>query len=90
MSAGDYSRRIESLLRKIKGASYQKSDEIRLNPYGEIVSALEYRVPQERFDWFKLCYQAIDGQRLQELLDEKFDVEKLIKDLQQVIENTSL
>ena len=90
MSAGDYSRRIEALLRKIVGASYQKSDEIRLNPYGEIVSVLEYRISQEKLDWFRLCYQAIDGKNLQELLNKNFDVEKLIKDLQQIIEKISL
>lgn len=87
MLAKEYSLSIEKLIRKVKGASYNGSYEILVNPYREIVSALEYRVSQEKFDKFKLYYQGIDGQRLQELVDGNYNVRKLIKDLEEIIEN---
>ena len=54
MSAKEYSLRIELLLRKINSNYCEKSDEILLNPYNEIVSALQYYVSQEKLDKFKL------------------------------------
>ena len=87
MSARDYSRRIEALLRKIHGPLYRKSDEILLDPYEEIISALECRVSREKLDMFKLCYQAIAGQTLQELIDENYDVEQLIIDIRELTNN---
>ena len=87
MSAKEYSILIEKLLRIAKGPSYRKSDEIMLDPYKEIVSALEYEVSQEELDWFKMCYQAIRGQGLQELINENYDIEKIICDLRKLIEN---
>lgn len=87
MSAGDYSRRIEALLRKLHGPFYRKSDEILINPYEEIISALECRVSKEKLDRFKLCYQAISGQTLQELIDDNYDVERLIIDLIELTNN---
>ena len=87
MLAENYSRRIEALLRKVKGDSYRKSDEILLDPYKEIFLALEYRVPQEKLEKFELWYQAIEGQSLQELLDDNYDMEKLLQDIRQLVEN---
>jgi len=87
MSAEDYSRRIEALLRKVNGPYYRKSDEILLNPYEEIISGLIYRLSKEKLDWFKLNYQAINNKTLKDLLDEDYDVELLIKDLRKIIEN---
>ena len=87
MSAGNYSRRIEALLCKVNGPSYRKSDEILLDPYKEIFLALEYRVPKEKLDRFKLWYQAIEGQSLQELIDDNYDMEKFLRDIRQLVEN---
>ena len=87
MLAKEYSIRIETIIRKVKGASYIGSDDILLNPYREIVSALEYRMPQEKVDRFKVYYQAIEGQNLQELIDKQYDIERLLKDLLEIIEN---
>ena len=84
MSPGDYSRIIEALLRKLHGPLYRKSDEILLDPYKEIVSALECRVSREKLDRFQLCYQAIAGQTLQELIDENYNVEQLIADIREL------
>ena len=87
MSAKEYSIRIENLLRKIKGSLYQGSDEILVDPYQEIVSSLEYRVPQDKLDKFKMYYQAEEGKSVQELIDENYDMEQLLKDLQELLEN---
>ena len=83
----NYSRRIEALLCKVNGSFYRRSDEILINPYEEIISALIYRVPQEKLDWFKLCYQAISGQSLQKLVDDNYNLEILLKDLQHITED---
>ncbi len=87
MSAKDYSLKIEALLRKVTDPSYRKSDEILLDPYAEIILVLEQRVPFKKLDQFKLYYQGINGKALQELIDENYNVEQLIKDLQRIIEN---
>lgn len=87
MSAKNYSIRIEALLRKVNGQSYCKSDEILLDPYTEIILALEQRVSQEKLDKFKSYYQAIKGQTLQSLVEDNYNVEQLISDLKQTIEN---
>ena len=87
MSAKEYSILIEKTLRQVNGPSYRKSDEILFNPYEEIFLALEYKVPQEKVDRFKLSYQSISGRTLQELIDNDYDMEQLIKDLRQIVEN---
>lgn len=87
MSAKEYSLRIELLLREINSNCCEKSDEILLNPYNEIVSALQYYVSQEKLDKFKLYYQAIIGQTLQEIIDNNYDVEQLVTDLKRTIED---
>lgn len=87
MLAMDYSRRIEALLRKVHDPSYRKSDEILSNPYEEIISALACRIPQQKLNKFKLYYQAISGQTLQDLVDNNYNVEQLIKDLKHIVEN---
>ncbi len=87
MIAKNYSLRIEALLRKVKDPSYKGSDEILLDAYKEIILVLECRVPQEKLDRFKLHYQAISGKKLQELIDENYDVEQLLNDLKEMIEN---
>ena len=87
MSAKTISLRIESLLCKVNESMREKSDEILLNPYEEIISALQYRVSQEKLDKFKLWYQAISGYKLQELIDHNYDIEQLINNLRHVVEN---
>lgn len=87
MSAKTISLRIEALLCKVNESMREKSDEILLNPYEEIISALQYRVSQEKLDKFKLWYQAISGYNLQELIDHNYDIEQLINNLRHVVEN---
>lgn len=87
MSAKTISLRIEALLCKVNESMREKSDEILLNPYEEIISALQYRVSQEKLDKFKLWYQAISGYKLQELIDHNYDIEQLINNLRHVVEN---
>ena len=87
MITRNYALRIEALLRKVKDPSYKGSDKILLDPYKEIILVLEYRVPQQKLDRFKLCYQAINGKTLQELIDENYDVERLLNDLRELIES---
>ena len=90
MSIKDYSYRIESLLRTVKGPEYVRSDERIQNPYDEIISAIKYRIPQKNFDKFCLYYQGISGQSLQELIDENYDIEKLINNLKNILEINNL
>ena len=87
MSVKNYALRIEALLCEINGSMYQKSDEILSDPYEVIVSAIEFRVSQTDFEKFKMGYQAISGQSLQKLIEENYDVEKLLKDLRNLIAN---
>ena len=87
MSAKEYSLRIEALLRKIAPSAYGKSDEILLNPYGEIISAVSFRVQQNKLEKFKLYYQGIDGKEMKELIDSDYDIEILIQDLKNLIAN---
>ncbi len=86
MGAKEYSILIEKLLRRINPSMEGKSSEILLDPYGEIVSAVEYRVPVEKLEKFVLYYQGISGKSLQKLIDESYDVGQLLKDLRQVVE----
>ena len=87
LSPKEYSILIENLLIKINPEMYLKSDQISLSPYDAIISVLSCRVSQEKLDRFKLYYQAISGKMLQELIDENYDVERLLNDLREMIEN---
>ena len=87
MLAKTNSLRIEAILSKINPFILNKSDEILRDPYDIIVSALEHRVPQEKLDKFKLYYQGIREQSLQELIDCNYDIEQLIKNLKELIVN---
>ena len=87
MSAKEYSLQIEILLRSVNSSMNQKSDEILRDPYEAIITAVEYRVSQTKFEKFQLCYQGICGKSLQELVNEHYDVNQLLKDLQQLIGN---
>ena len=86
MSAKEYSLLIENLLQKINPSIRNKSDEILTDPYKEIIIAVEYRVSQKKLERFQLCFQGISGKSLQELVDENYDVNQLLKDLQQLVE----
>ena len=81
----EFSLSIEKLLREIKSPIYKGSDEILRNPYREIISVLENRVPQEKIDKFKIYYQAIEGYSLQELAAENYNIALLIEDLKKII-----
>ncbi len=87
MSAKEYSLLIESLLQKINPSMRNKSDEILIDPYKEIIIAVEYRVSQKKLEQFQLCFQGIRGKSLQELVNEHYDVNQLLKDLQQLVGN---
>lgn len=88
MSAKEYSIKLEILLRSLNTSLYGKSDEILLNPYKEIILALNHRVSNIEFNKFILKYQSINGQRLQELIDSNYDINQLIADLQEIINDT--
>ena len=86
MNAKSFSILMEMELRKLNNSMYGKSDELLCKPYETIISALEYRVSQEKYDNFKMYYQSISGKKLQELIDENYNVEQLLKDLRILIE----
>lgn len=88
MLAKTISLRLEVLLSLINTSRQFKSDEILLNPYKEIISALQYRVPQKELDKFKFYYQGISGYNLKELIDDNYDLDLLIADIQKLIQNS--
>jgi len=90
MSAKEYSLLIEIELRKINTSMYGKSDEILFNPYEEIISAIQFRVPQKELEKFKSYYQCISNRTLQELIDEDYNITRLLKDLRNLIENDKI
>ena len=87
MSAKEYSLNLEMILRRVNPQMYGKSDEILLDPYKEIVSAVEFRVSKEKLERFKLFYQSINGRKLQELMDDDYSIEQLLRDVETLIEN---
>lgn len=87
MSAKEYSLKLEMLLRRINPNMYGKSDEILLGPYKEIVSAAEFRVSKEKLERFKVSYQSFDGRKLQELMDNDYNIEQLLEDVETLIED---
>ena len=87
LSAKEYSLLIEIELRKVNKSMYGKSDEILNSPYREIISAIEFRVPKEKFNKFKLYYRGINGQSLQKLIDDNYNIEQLLETLHNTVEN---
>lgn len=87
LSAKEYSLLIEIELRKVNKSVYGKSDEILVSPYKEIISAIQCRVSQEKFNKFKLYYQGINGQSLQKLIDDNYDIDQLLEILHNTVEN---
>ena len=85
LSSKEYSILIENTLRTITEKTYKRTTEISLNPYEEIILVLENRISQEKLNKFKLHYQGIIGHTLQELLDDNYDIELLIKDLKEAV-----
>ena len=85
LSSKEYSILIETTLRNVMGETYKRTNEISINPYKEIISVLENRISQEKLIKFKLQYHGITGQTLQELIDNNFDIELLIKDLKETV-----
>lgn len=86
MSAREYAVLMETLLCKVNKSVQGKSDELFLDPYEQIISAVEYRVPESELKKFKLYYQGIQGQKLQELIDDGYDVNQLLNDLTKLTE----
>ena len=85
MTAKEYSLRIETLLRKINDDMYGESDNILLDPYGEIISAVEYRVSKNKLENFKIFYEAINGKTIQELINLGYNIECLIEDIKMLV-----
>ena len=87
LSAKEYSLYIETLLRKVNPSMFGASDAIMLEPYNKIVEAVQYRVSQRKFDEFRLYYEGISDRKLQDLIDEQYDLNQMLKDLHRLIEN---
>lgn len=85
MTAKEYSILIENQLRKVNTGMYGSSDQILINPYEVIVSALEYRVNSKELQKFQTSYQLINESSLQDLIDKDFDIQKLINDIKELV-----
>ena len=85
MTAKEYSILIETQLRRVKSDMYGSSDQILINPYEVIVNVLKYRVNSNKLQRFETSYQPINGIGLQNLIDEYFDIQKLINDIKELI-----
>ena len=85
MTAKEYSILIENQLRKVNTGMYGSSDQILINPYEVIVNALSFRVSEKMLQQFKASYKPIKRLSLQHLIDNNFDIEKIIDDIKIII-----
>ena len=90
MTAKEYSILIENQLRKVNTDMYGSSDQILINPYEVIVSALEYRVNSKELQKFQTSYQLINESSLQDLIDKDFDIQKLINDINAMVNDNTI
>lgn len=90
MTAKEYSVLIENQLRKVNTDMYGSSDQILINPYEVIVSALEYRVNSIELQKFQTSYQLINESSLQDLIDKDFDIQKLINDINAMVNDNTI
>lgn len=90
MTAKEYSISIENQLRKVNTGMYGSSDQILTNPYEVIVSALEYRVNSKELQKFQTSYQLINESSLQDLIDKDFDIQKLINDINAMVNDNTI
>ena len=90
MTAKEYSILIENQLRKVNTGMYGSSDQILINPYEVIVSALEYRVNSIELQKFQTSYQLINESSLQDLIDKDFDIQKLINDINAMVNDNTI
>ena len=84
-----YALRIENLLCKLSPTIKGMRAIIEQNPYEEILKVLNGRTSTKTFERFQLYYQGIKGKTISNLLDEDYDLEKLIADLKYIIESTN-
>lgn len=84
-----YSLRIENLLCKLSPKAKGIRANIAQNPYEEILNILINRIPTITLEKFKLYYQGIKSKTIVDLLNENYDLEKLIADLKDIIESTN-
>lgn len=86
-----YKLRIESLLLKVTPSSIKHTDlDVRGNVYGTIEECFIYIelndiTKKDKIEKFKFNYEHISGKSLDDLLDEKFDIEHLITDLKELV-----
>ncbi|MBR3882137.1 MAG: hypothetical protein IKJ36_02595 [Clostridia bacterium] len=86
-----YKLRIESLLLKVTTSSIKHTDlDVRGNVYKTIEECFIYIegndvTKKDKIEKFKFNYEHISGKSLDDLLDEKFDIERLITDLKELV-----
>ena len=85
MSAKEISLLIENLLKQVNPSMCNKSDEILLNPYKEIIVAVEHRVSKKKLEKFQLYYQGISDKSLPELLEKEENFEMLLNAVRELI-----
>lgn len=87
----NYKLIIESLLLKVTPSSIKHTDlDVRGNVYGTIEERFIYIegndvTKKDKIEKFKFNYEHISGKSLDDLLDEKFDMELLITDLKELV-----
>ena len=82
----NYSLRIETLLCEICPEMKGMQRNIAKNPIKEILDVLEFRISKSCFDKFKKFYSGEQGKTMDKLIEEKYDLEKLLIDLKLTIE----
>lgn len=85
-----YAIRIENLLRTINSQRTMGCEDIELQPYQAIFDDLQYRVSDRTLKRFEFLYQAIKDKSMAELLEENFDFQVLIADLENLLEQETM
>ena len=85
MSAKEYAILIENQLRSVCPSVLGKSDKIAEDPYKQIIQTLSYRISTEKLNRFQLLYHGIANQSLQELINQNYDLDQLIRDLKNAL-----
>lgn len=80
-----YAIEIEKLLRNVNPQRIAGCEDIELNPYQAIFDNLQYRVSDKTLKRFEFLYQVIKDKSMAELLEENFDFQVLIADLENLL-----
>ncbi len=78
--------KIENLLRTVNPQYEGMRGLIEKNPYHEVVEALRCRIPEKKLQKFELYYNAIDGQSIEQLTAENYDLDGFVAEIENMVD----